>query len=330
MTSTDMDSKEMASSSLGLHAAAQTEASRQEFAAWMQTKQARTELVLDQLLPAAALAPQRLHSAMRYSILGGGKRVRALLCYAAAELYPSTNQADVSLADVAASAVELIHAYSLVHDDMPCMDDDDLRRGKASCHRQYDDATALLVGDALQSLAFAVLSQPALCAQTQTQLAMLNILALATGSTGMAGGQAIDLASVGKALTQAELEMMHNLKTGALIQAAVLLGNASGQGLTNDDYDKTAALNVYAANIGLAFQVVDDILDVEADTSTLGKTAGKDADSNKPTYVSILGLAPAKQHAQQLYTAAIAALSPFGDQAKRLRQLADFIMQRSF
>jgi farnesyl diphosphate synthase len=325
-----MDSKEMASSSLALHAAAQTEASRQDFAAWMQTKQARTEFVLDQLLPAAALAPQRLHSAMRYSILGGGKRVRALLCYAAAELYPSTNQADVSLADVAASAVELIHAYSLVHDDMPCMDDDDLRRGKASCHRQYDDATALLVGDALQSLAFAVLSQPGLCAQTQTQLAMLNILALATGSTGMAGGQAIDLASVGKALTQAELEMMHNLKTGALIQAAVLLGNASGQGLANDDYDKTAALDVYAANIGLAFQVVDDILDVEADTSTLGKTAGKDADSNKPTYVSILGLAPAKQHAQQLYTAALAALSPFGDQAKRLRQLADFIMQRSF
>lgn len=313
------------------HPAAMTDVAMQDFTAWMQNKQARIELVLDQLMPAIELAPQTLHSAMRYSILGGGKRVRALLCYAAAELYPSAAQPSAfSVADIAASAVELIHAYSLVHDDMPCMDDDDLRRGKPSCHKQYDEATALLVGDALQSLAFALLSQPRLCAQAESQLDMINILARASGAAGMAGGQAIDLASVGKPLLQAELEIMHTLKTGALIQAAVLLGNASGQSSLNDSHDKTTALNTYAANIGLAFQVVDDILDVEADTTTLGKTAGKDADSNKPTYVSILGLEPAKIHAQQLYTTAIDALAPFGDQAKRLRQLAYFIMQRSF
>jgi len=345
MTSTAIDVTAMNSADLTAHALAHAlaQASALDFAAWMQSKQARLELVLDQLLPAATLAPQKLHSAMRYSSLGGGKRVRALLCYAAAELdADEAMQTASSVTDVAASAVELIHAYSLVHDDMPCMDDDDLRRGKASCHRQYDDATALLVGDALQSLAFALLSQPGLCAQAQTQLDMLNILALATGSTGMAGGQAIDLAAVAKPLTQAELEIMHRLKTGALIQAAILLGNASSQNLTHEanetthdrthdrTHERTVALNTYAINIGLAFQVVDDILDVEADTSTLGKTAGKDLDSNKPTYVSILGLEPAKLHAQQLYTAAVAALSPLGDKAIRLQQLADFIMQRSF
>jgi len=291
-----------------------------DFSAWAQTKQAHIEQVLDAALPSAQTAPQTLHSAMRYSALGGGKRVRALLCYAASELC----QTEASIADAAACAVELIHAYSLVHDDMPCMDDDDLRRGKPSCHKQYDDATALLVGDALQSLAFDVLSQPQLMKQVDQQVSMLNILAKASGSTGMAGGQAIDLESVGKTLTQVALENMHSLKTGALIQAAVLLGAIGGS------ESETTAIKKYAAGIGLAFQVVDDILDVEADTSTLGKTAGKDADSNKPTYVSILGLAQAKQHAQQLYSDAIAAIAPFGDKAIRLRELADFIMQRSF
>ncbi|MEO6118687.1 MAG: polyprenyl synthetase family protein, partial [Methylotenera sp.] len=184
-----------------------------DFSAWAQAKQVQIEQVLDQTLPTADLAPQVLHSAMRYSALGGGKRVRALLCYAAAELC----QTDSGIADAAASAVELIHAYSLVHDDMPCMDDDDLRRGKPSNHKQYDDATALLVGDALQSLAFEVLSQANLCTEAAQQIRMLNTLAKATGSTGMAGGQAIDLASVGKPLTQTELETMHHLKTGALI-----------------------------------------------------------------------------------------------------------------
>lgn len=291
-----------------------------DFLTWAKTKQARIEQVLDEVLPPASQAPDTLHDAMRYSALGGGKRVRALLCYAAAELCNT----DITVADAAASAVELIHAYSLVHDDMPCMDNDDLRRGKPSCHKQYDDATALLVGDALQSLAFDVLSTPQLCTNANQQVSMINILAKAAGSTGMAGGQAIDLSAIGKALTQLELETMHQLKTGALIQAAALLG-ASGGSL-----EQVSAVHTFADNIGLAFQVIDDILDVEADTSTLGKTAGKDADSNKPTYVTILGLDVAKQLASQLHAAAIGALAPYGEQALRLRQLAGFITQRSF
>jgi farnesyl diphosphate synthase len=295
-----------------------------DFLAWVTTKQTHIEQTLAQILPEVNVRPHILHEAMRYSALAGGKRVRALLCYAAAEMCDT----NILIADAAASAVELIHAYSLVHDDMPCMDDDDLRRGKPSCHKQYNDATALLVGDALQSLAFQVLSDAALGHHTNLQapqqIHMLNILAKASGSTGMAGGQAIDLASVGKPLTQAELEAMHNLKTGALIQAAVLLGAICGNAT------QIAAVTTYAANIGLAFQVVDDILDVESDTATLGKTAGKDADSNKPTYVTILGLIAAKQHAQKLYEAAIAAIAPFGESAQRLRELAAFIMQRSF
>lgn len=295
-----------------------------DFLAWVTTKQTHIEQTLAQILPEVIIRPHILHEAMRYSALAGGKRVRALLCYATAEMC----DANILIADAAASAVELIHAYSLVHDDMPCMDDDDLRRGKPSCHKQYNDATALLVGDALQSLAFQVLSDAALGHHTNLQapqqIHMLNILAKASGSTGMAGGQAIDLASVGKPLTQAELEAMHNLKTGALIQAAVLLGAICGNAT------QITAMTTYAANIGLAFQVVDDILDVESDTATLGKTAGKDADSNKPTYVTILGLIAAKQHAQKLYEAAIAAIAPFGESAQRLRELAAFIMQRSF
>ncbi|HPV33001.1 MAG TPA: polyprenyl synthetase family protein, partial [Methylotenera sp.] len=260
------------------------------------------------------------HSAMRYSALGGGKRVRALLCYAAAELCNT----ELKIADAAASAVELIHAYSLVHDDMPCMDDDDLRRGKPSCHKQYDDATALLVGDALQSLAFEVLAAPQLCANAHQQVQLLHMLAIASGSTGMAGGQAIDLGAVGKPLTQTQLESMHQLKTGALIQASVLLGAINGSTA------QIKAVSEYARNIGLAFQVVDDILDVEADTSTLGKTAGKDAMSQKPTYVTLLGLVEAKAYATQLYENAILSLVTFGEEARRLRELASFITQRQF
>jgi farnesyl diphosphate synthase len=262
-----------------------TENTAPDFAAWAKAKQTRIEAVLDEALPPDGQEPHKLHSAMRYSALGGGKRVRALLCYAAAELCNT----GIEVADAASAAVELIHAYSLVHDDMPCMDDDDLRRGKPSCHKQYDDATALLVGDALQSLAFDVLSTPQLCTNANQQISMLNILAKAAGSTGMAGGQAIDLDSVGKALTQQELEDMHQLKTGAMIQAAALLGAANGT------LEQISAVHIYAENIGLAFQVIDDILDTEADTATLGKTAGKDADSNKPTYVTILGLDVAKK-----------------------------------
>ena len=290
------------------------------FQDWAQQQQARIETVLARTLPAADIAPQTLHSAMRYSALGGGKRVRALLCYAAAELCNT----ELKIADAAASAVELIHAYSLVHDDMPCMDDDDLRRGKPSCHKQYDDATALLVGDALQSLAFEVLAAPQLCANAHQQVQLLHMLAIASGSTGMAGGQAIDLGAVGKPLTQTQLESMHQLKTGALIQASVLLGAINGS------TSQIKAVSEYARNIGLAFQVVDDILDVEADTSTLGKTAGKDAKSQKPTYVTLLGLVEAKAYATQLYENAILSLVTFGEEARRLRELASFITQRQF
>ncbi|HEY8119101.1 MAG TPA: farnesyl diphosphate synthase [Methylophilaceae bacterium] len=294
-----------------------------DFQDWALTIQGRTERVLSELLPSSDIVPQRLHQAMRYAVLGGGKRVRALLAHAAAELCDGTPEK----ADMSAAAVELIHAYSLVHDDMPCMDDDDLRRGKPSCHKQYDDATALLVGDALQSLAFQLLAQPELFDNPKRQLEMLHLLSIASGSRGMAGGQAIDLASVGYDLDQAELEYMHIHKTGALIRAAALLGAYSGE---QAEPERIRAIGHYAQSIGLAFQVIDDILDAEADTQTLGKTAGKDADSNKPTYVTILGLERAKQLAQDLYENSLAALSIYGDKAKRLRQLAQFITQRSF
>ncbi len=293
-----------------------------DFNDWMLGIQSRTEAALEQLLPSGQIAPQRLHQAMRYSVLGGGKRVRALLAHAAGELC----DADPAKADAAAMAVELIHAYSLAHDDMPCMDDDDLRRGKPSCHKQFDDATALLVGDALQSLAFQVLAQPGLLADAARQLDMCHLLAQASGSRGMAGGQAIDLASVGLDLTQGELEFMHIHKTGALIRAAALLGANCGERQDS----AWAALDHYAKSMGLAFQVVDDILDSEADTATLGKTAGKDAAQNKPTYVTILGLERAKQLAQELHDSALEQLAPFGDKARRLVQLAVFITRRQF
>jgi farnesyl diphosphate synthase len=279
--------------------------------------------VLRNLLPSADVAPQRLHAAMRYSVLDGGKRVRPLLAFAAGELAG----ADVTRVNYAAAAVELIHAYSLVHDDMPCMDDDVLRRGKPTCHVEYDEATALLVGDALQSLAFQFLSEQRLSDEPSKQLQMVKLLAVASGSRGMAGGQAIDLASVGKQLTLPELEQMHIHKTGALIRAAILLGAHCGNGLSDAQLDK---LDRFGKLIGLAFQVVDDVLDCEADTATLGKTAGKDADNDKPTYVSLLGLQEAKAMAQRLHSEALAALSEFGESAKRLRELADFIVLRKF
>lgn len=285
--------------------------------------QGRMELVLDKLLPAENIEPTRLHQAMRYAVLGGGKRVRALLAHAAGEFCDS----DKNITDIPAAAVELIHAYSLVHDDMPCMDDDDLRRGKPSCHKQYDDATALLVGDALQSLAFQLIASPGLYADAQRQLEMVRLLALASGSRGMAGGQAIDLASVGKNLEQSELEYMHIQKTGALIRAAALLGANSAANMVPE---KIKAVDAFAQSIGLAFQVVDDILDTESDTATLGKTAGKDADANKPTYVTILGLKRAKELAAELHNNALAALKGFEGEAGRLVQLAQYITQRSF
>jgi farnesyl diphosphate synthase len=293
-----------------------------DFDDWARDIQARTEHALAHCLPAPDIVPMRLHQAMRYAVLGGGKRVRALLVHAAGAMC----EADTMALDAAACAVELIHAYSLVHDDLPCMDDDDLRRGKPSCHKQFDEATALLVGDALQSLAFQVLSRPGLLKDDRRQLAMLHLLAQASGSRGMAGGQAIDLESVGRTLTQTELEQMHIHKTGALIRAAALLGAYCG----GAQEDVMRAVDRYAQNIGLAFQVVDDILDDASDSATLGKTAGKDAARNKPTYVTVLGLGRARQLAMELHGHAIECLRPFGVLAQRLEQLATFIMQRKF
>ncbi len=290
------------------------------FEVWMKTVQAGSELDLAGFLPAETVIPTRLHAAMRYALLGGGKRVRPLLVYAAGALF----DADAEILSRAAAAVEMIHAYSLVHDDMPCMDDDALRRGKPTVHVAYDEATALLVGDALQSQAFMVLAEAGALA-TERQMAMLRVLAQASGSAGMCGGQAIDLASVGLSLTLEQLEQMHQLKTGALLRASVVLGALAGKQL---DAAELQALNTYARAIGLAFQVVDDVLDATADSATLGKTAGKDAADNKPTYVSILGLEPSRLLAEQLRLDAHAALAPFGDKALRLRELADLIVQR--
>jgi farnesyl diphosphate synthase len=291
------------------------------FAQWMAGVQETVEADLGRYLPPPGQTPHKLHEAMRYAVLGGGKRVRPLLVYAAGELF----EADAGLLGRAACALEMIHAYSLVHDDMPCMDDDVLRRGKPTVHVQYDDATALLVGDALQAQAFSVLAGAAADADPAALVAMLGLLADAAGSSGMCGGQAIDLDSVGVSLDRAQLERMHQLKTGALLRASVLLGAMAGKEL---DADETAALHAYAQAVGLAFQVVDDILDATADAATLGKTAGKDAANNKPTYVSILGLEASQALAQQLRADAHQALAPFGARAGRLLDLADLIVQR--
>jgi farnesyl diphosphate synthase len=287
---------------------------------WMKTVQAGSENDLSGFLPPADVIPSKLHEAMRYALLGGGKRVRPLLVYAAGALFG----ADASTLSRAAAAVEMIHAYSLVHDDMPCMDDDELRRGKPTVHVAYDEATALLVGDALQSQAFMVLSAADQIPPARV-LAMVRLLAQASGSAGMCGGQAIDLDSVGISLTLEQLERMHQLKTGALLRASVVLGALAGKDLSDEELN---ALNIYARAIGLAFQVVDDVLDATADSATLGKTAGKDAADNKPTYVSILGLEPSRALAEKLRLDAHAALEPFGEKALRLRELADLIVQR--
>lgn len=294
-----------------------------DFQDWASSRQARIETSLQTLLPAADVPPERLHDAMRYVSLGGGKRVRPLLAFAAGEL----GEADEERVTIAAVAVELIHVYSLVHDDLPCMDDDVLRRGKPTCHVRYDQATALLVGDSLQSLAFQLLAEHRLADDADTQLEMVKQLAQAAGSRGMAGGQAVDLASVGKSLTLPQLEFMHIHKTGALIRAAVMLGARCSNTLDEDSLQK---LDHFAKCMGLAFQVVDDLLDAEATTATLGKTAGKDAERNKPTYVSILGNAPARELATELRQDAYRSLESFGEGARRLREVTDFIIHRTF
>ena len=293
-----------------------------EFQAWMGGVQVRMESVLARLLPAPSVAPARLHEAMRYATLEGGKRVRPLLAFAAGDV----SCASPERLEIAAAAVELIHAYSLVHDDLPCMDDDTLRRGKPTVHVEYDQATALLVGDALQSLAFQLLAEYKLADDARVQLEMVKTLAAAAGSRGMAGGQQIDLESTGKALSLPELEHMHIHKTGALIRAAVFLGAACGD-LVEDQKQK---LDRYAKAIGLAFQVVDDVLDSDASTATLGKTAGKDSKQGKPTYVSAMGVGRAREMAEQLRAEAHGALSGLGAPARRLAEVADFIVLRKF
>jgi farnesyl diphosphate synthase len=293
-----------------------------DFQAWMGGVQARMEAALARVLPASHVTPARLHQAMRYAVLEGGKRVRPLLAFGAGEVA----QASTARLERVAAAVELMHAYSLVHDDLPCMDDDTLRRGKPTVHVEYDEATALLAGDALQSLAFQLLGEPGLADDPAAQLQMVRSLAVAAGSRGMAGGQQIDLESTGSALGVPELELMHIHKTGALIRAAVVLGAACGEA---SEHDKQK-LDHYAMKIGLAFQVVDDVLDTEASTATLGKTAGKDSQQRKSTYVSTLGVARARKLAEELRAEAHAALEGFGERARRLGQLADFVVLRKF
>ncbi|WP_308020955.1 polyprenyl synthetase family protein [Neisseria bergeri] len=290
--------------------------------AWQLRAQAQTELLLERFLPSENEIPHTLHEAMRYAALDGGKRLRPMLVLAASELGGAVADA----VGQAMAAIEMIHAYSLVHDDMPAMDNDSLRRGKPTCHIKYGEATALLTGDALQTQAFDVLSRPTELPAAR-QLAMLSVLAKAGGSAGMAGGQAIDLANVGKQMVQADLERMHSLKTGALIRAAVLLGATACPDLSDAEL---AVLDAYAAKLGLAFQVIDDVLDCEADTATLGKTAGKDADNDKPTYVKLMGLEAARSYAHKLVAEAVALLEPFGGKALRLRQLAEFAVARKY
>ncbi len=301
-------------------AALETDASQHDFPQWMRSIQQRVERALDAHLPPASLEPARLHEAMRYAALGGGKRVRPLLAHAASEL---TN-AVLARVDRVSVAIELIHAYSLVHDDLPCMDDDVLRRGRPTCHVQFDEATAMLAGDALQSEAMAVIVESPLADDPARNTAMLQLFAKACGSRGMAGGQAIDLAGIGRIFSLSELERMHSLKTGALIRASVMLGAGCGEPL---DGAHAARLSRFADMIGLAFQVVDDILDVEASSDQLGKTAGKDAKQNKPTFVSILGMAAAKSRLASLHHEARDLLRDFGG-AHRLSAMADFIILR--
>ena len=286
--------------------------------AWMAAGRERVETALAACLPAAHIAPARLHEAMRYAVLGGGKRVRALLCFAAGEFAG----ADTERLLAPACALELVHAYSLVHDDLPCMDDDVLRRGKPTVHVEFDEATAVLVGDALQSLAFCLLAESGL----PDAAAMIADLARAVGSRGMAGGQMLDLLAADRDIGLAELENLHFHKTGALIRTAVTLGARSGK----IDAGTLERLDRYGMRIGLLFQVVDDLLDALEDTATLGKTAGKDAVQHKATYVSRLGVEAARAYAHELLAGALDAIAGLGDTAEPLRALARFVAERQF
>ena len=291
--------------------------------AYLTACQERVENALAARLPNENILPTGLHQAMRYSVLNGGKRTRPLLTYATGQALGLKEE----LLDAQACAVEFIHVYSLIHDDLPAMDNDDLRRGKPTCHKAFDEATAILAGDALQALAFHVISaDPDIKTNTEARLQMIATLAKASGSQGMVGGQAIDLAAVGAQLTLPELENMHIHKTGALIRASVNLAVLSKEAV---DPGLAKQLDHYAKCIGLSFQVQDDILDIESDTTTLGKTQGKDHENDKPTYPALLGMAGAKQKARELHEQAIASLGCLGGEADLLRDLSLYIIQRN-
>lgn len=281
----------------------------------------RVELVLADYLPTASSPAPTLHEAMGYSMLGGGKRVRATLVYATAAML----DCDLAAVDPAAAAVEMIHAYSLIHDDLPAMDDDDLRRGKPSCHIAYGEATAVLAGDALQSLAFDVLTRPGTALSAEKRCAMVSELAVAIGAQGMAAGQVIDLSATALGLDLTALEQMHRLKTGALIQASCRLAAIAGDADTN----VREVLDNYSANLGLCFQICDDILDVTASTDQLGKPSGSDDARHMPTYVTLLGLTGAREAADHCSALALNSLAPFGPEADLLRELVKYQQQRT-
>ena len=293
-----------------------------DFAKRLRLYRQSVEAALDRWLPGPDTEPPALHQAMRYSVLGEGKRIRPILLYATGEAFGL----ELKHLDGPASAVEMIHAYSLIHDDLPAMDDDELRRGRPTCHMAYDEATAMLAGDALQALAFHILAHdPDITANNAERLRMIDTLAVASGSRGMAGGQAIDLASVGKSLTISELETMHLQKTGALIRASAELGALAAGQVAPALFERVSE---YAQCIGLAFQIKDDILDIEGDTATLGKPQGADIAMNKPTYPNLLGMRGAKQAALDLYEQAIACLTVFDERAGTLKNIADYIVHR--
>jgi len=299
-----------------------THSSFEHFARQLAGWQARVEAQLDARLPKVADSPQRLHEALRYSVLGGGKRVRPVLVYATAQALGL----EESSVDGAACAVEFIHAYSLVHDDLPAMDDDDLRRGKPTCHKAFDEATAILVGDSLQVLAFQVLANgTGLPNDSTARLRLVELLAIGSGTSGMAGGQALDLAANGQSLSIEAVEDMHNRKTGALIHASIMMAAACAPELPQP---VRAALDRYARDLGLAFQIQDDLLDVEGDANILGKATGADSKRGKPTYPAILGVEAARECMHELHARALRSLSILGEKAAPLVSVSDWLVLR--
>jgi len=294
------------------------------FQPFLDTYQKRVNSALDKYLPNDDPPEHNLAEAIRYSVIGGGKRIRPAMVYAAGEAMGVSND----LMDIPACAVEMIHAYSLIHDDLPAMDDDDLRRGRPTCHKAFDEATAILAGDALQALAYEILAKDNHAELTpQHRIEMLSLLTQASGAHGMAGGQAVDLASVGKVLNLGQLENMHRLKTGALIRASILLGGMCKQDITEDEIE---LLSNYSLCIGLSFQIHDDILDVVGDTETLGKPQGSDQEQDKPTFPAIIGLEKSQQLAIEQHELALKYLEPLGEKADSLRQLSAYIVERQF